>query len=158
MSVNDLQGYRYRGARVLVLMHERELTAFLPVWRRARKAGLTLPSTQDPNYASLQSLLYHVLRCPRRYMTWICEKLGLPDPGIDQPPPVERIEEDAERFLLHVLDRWRLPLAHLDEERFGEIHVSYWGEQMSIEGMLEHAVVHPMRHAFQLEELMEAGR
>jgi hypothetical protein len=27
---------------------------------------------------------------------------------------------------------------------------------MCIESMLEHAVLHPMRHRFQLEELMEA--
>ena len=27
---------------------------------------------------------------------------------------------------------------------------------MTCEGMLEHAVMHPVRHRFQLEELMEA--
>jgi hypothetical protein len=27
---------------------------------------------------------------------------------------------------------------------------------MSCEGMLEHAVMHPIRHRFQLEELLEA--
>jgi hypothetical protein len=28
----------------------------------------------------------------------------------------------------------------------------------SIDSMLEHALVHPMRHAFQLEEMLAAGR
>ncbi len=31
---------------------------------------------------------------------------------------------------------------------------SRWGEDYNIEQMLEHAVVHPMRHRIQLERLM----
>ena len=35
---------------------------------------------------------------------------------------------------------------------------SYWGRPLHprTEAMLEHAVMHPIRHRFQLEELMEA--
>ena len=149
-----LDGYRYRGARVLVLLHERELRACLGAWRRAAKAGVALPRTDDPNYASLHTLLHHILRCPRSYMVWMSGKLGLPDPGIEEPPPVDAVEREAERYLEHVLTRWRLPLAGVEEKRFDEVFPSNWGVPMSIESMLEHAVVHPMRHAAQLEELM----
>jgi hypothetical protein len=38
----------------------------------------------------------------------------------------------------------------------GTYHKTRWGEDMSCESMLEHAVMHPHRHRFQLEELMEA--
>jgi uncharacterized damage-inducible protein DinB len=158
MSDAGLQVYRYRGARALVLMHEREMRGFLPVWRRARAAGTALPKTDDPSFESLQTLLLHVLRCPRSYMVWICEKLGLPGPGIDEPPPVERIERDADSFLSHVLERWRSPLAAVEEKRFDEVFPSRWGVQTSVESMLEHAVVHPMRHVLQLEELMGGAR
>jgi uncharacterized damage-inducible protein DinB len=155
MSVEELLEYRYRGARALVLLHERHLQAFLSVWRKAKASGVRLPATKDPNYASLDALLYHMLRAARGYMTWICEKLALPDPGIAEQPAADRIEAEADRFLSHLLARWRMPLAGVEETRFDEIHVSRWGIQMSIESMLEHAVVHPMRHTFQLEELME---
>jgi hypothetical protein len=158
MTNAELPNYKFRGARALVLMHERELRAFLPVWRRALVAGMALPKTDDPSYASHPALLHHVLRCPRSYMVWICGKLGLPDPGIEEPPPVERIESEADRFLSHVLERWRLPLAGVEEKRFDEVYPSYWGVQMAVESMLEHAVTHPMRHAFQLEELMRPAR
>ena len=86
MPIHDLQGYRYRGARALVLLHEKEMRALLPVWKRAKAAALRLPATGDPDYASLESLLHHALRAARGYMTWLCEKLGLPDPGIEPPP------------------------------------------------------------------------
>ena len=35
-----------------------------------------------------------------------------------------------------------------------DIYTSRWGEPYTVEQMLEHAVVHPMRHRIQLERLM----
>jgi hypothetical protein len=88
-------------------------------------------------------------------MTWLCEKLSLPDPGIRPAPAPEVVEKQADAHLEHLLERWRLPLAGVSEEALKVIHTSRWGEQMSLEGMLEHAAMHPQRHRFQLEELME---
>ena len=152
---SDLAHYQYRGARALVLLHEKELREFLAVWRRAKAAGLGLPATSDPDYASLEALLFHVLRAARGYMTWMCESLGLDDPGIEAPPPVERVAAEADRYVEHLLERWRLPLAGLPEERFHAPEFrSRWGVLYCVDAMLEHAVVHPVRHAFQLRELL----
>jgi uncharacterized damage-inducible protein DinB len=156
MPIHDLSNYRYRGARALVLLHEKAMRELLPIWRRAKAAHFQLPSTQDPDYASLETLLNHSLRAARGYMTWLCEKLGLPDPGIDMAPEAARVEKEVERYIEHLLERWRLPLADVEEARFGATHKTRWGEDMSCEGMLEHAVMHPLRHRFQLEELLEA--
>lgn len=156
MPVHELRDYKFRGARALVLLHDKAMRELLPVWRTAKEKGITLPATSDPSYASLQALLHHALRASRNYMTWLCEKLGLPDPGIEPAPEADRVEADAERYLEHLLERWRLPLAGVEEKRFEAIHKTRWGEDMSCEGMLEHAVMHPLRHRFQLEEMMEA--
>lgn len=156
MPVNELKDYRYRGARACVLLHDAAMRGLLPVWRKAKEAGITLPATSDPDYASLEALLHHALRASRGYMTWLCEKLGLPDPGIEPAPTADRVEAEAEPYLEHLLERWRLPLVGVEEKRFFETHTTRWGEDMSCEGMLEHAVMHPHRHRFQLEELMEA--
>ena len=155
MPIQDLSSYRYRGARALVLLHDKALRDLLPVWRCAKAAEIHLPATEDPDYASLETLLHHALRAARGYMTWLCEKLGLPDPGIEPAPEAARVEEDAGIFIQHLLERWRLPLADVEEARFGATHKTRWGEDMSLEGMLEHAVMHPHRHSFQLEELIE---
>jgi hypothetical protein len=158
MPVHELSDYRFRGARALVLLHDAAMREFLPVWMRAKARGTPLPATTDPAYASLQALLHHVLRASRGYMTWLCEKLGLPDPGIEPAPDADRVEAEAERYLEHLLERWRLPLAGVEEKRFDAIHKARWGEDMSCQSMLEHAVMHPHRHRFQLEELMESQR
>ena len=155
MPVSELSDYRYRGARACVLLHERSMRELLATWRAAVLARVKLPETTDPDYASLDTLLFHVFRASRGYMTWLCGELGLPDPGIESPPPAEKIAAEAERYVEHLLARWRLPLASVEESRFGGKHTSRWGEVMSLEGMLEHAALHPQRHRLQLEELME---
>ena len=152
--MTDLEGYRYRGARALVLLHEREMRSFLATFRRAQAWGVKLPQTDDPDYASLDRLLRHVLGAAAGYMDWSTRVLELPDPGLDPVPPVDRIDTEAERYLEHVLERWRAPLRDVPEDRFGVAYPSNWETPYCVDAMLEHAVAHPMRHAFQLEELM----
>jgi len=146
--------YASGGARALVLLHETHLRAFLATWKRAKARGLLLPATEDPNYASLDTLLVHVLRASRGYLTWCCEQLGLPDPDVPAAPCPEAVEREADAWVETLLARWQGPLAGVTSERLerGE-HVSRWGTRYCLDAMLEHAVMHPIRHAFQLEEL-----
>jgi uncharacterized damage-inducible protein DinB len=158
-TARELSDYVYRGARAMVLMHEQYQREFLAVWRQAKAAGITLPKTEDPDYQSLEHLLVHLLRSSRGYLTWICEKLELPDPGIDLPPSVEQVERDAAAYLEHVLACWRKPLAPIDEARMSfPSYKSRWDMDYSIDSMLEHALVHPLRHTFQLRELLAAAQ
>lgn len=142
--------YRYGGARALVELHAEELTAFVEAWRTASTAGVTLPPSADPNCADLPALLHHVLRAARSYMTWMCECLGYPDPGID-PVPGD-VAHDPRAYLRHLLAGWDGPLVPLDT-RTAETAVfrSRWGVDYCIDAMLEHAVMHPLRHRRQLE-------
>jgi uncharacterized damage-inducible protein DinB len=156
MPNKELMQYRYRGARALVLLHDTATRELLPAWRRAKAAGVRLPLTNDPSYASLEALLHHAFRAAGGYMTWLCEKLGLPDPGIRPAPEPAEIAARADEYLQHLLARWQVPLAGVAETDLQALHTTRWGEQMTLEGMLEHAVMHPLRHRFQLEELLEA--
>ena len=98
----------------------------------------------------------HVLGAARHYMRWMCEKLELPDPEIKSTPGLDTIEAEAERYLDHLIDRWRLPLSEIEEERFNKPeYASAWGTRYCIDAMLEHAVVHPILHRVQIEELLE---
>ena len=152
----DLNKYRYGGARALVLLHERYLREFLETWRQFKASGSALPETDDPCYRSAEVLLAHVLAGAGSYLVWMCEKLGLPDPEIDTIPEESAIEAQAQRFMEHVLERWRTPLAEVTEEAFYKpTYTSRWGVEFCIDAMLEHAVMHPIRHTFQLRELMD---
>ncbi len=151
----DPEAFAYRGARALVALHEKELRAFVPVWRRFDASGIRLPETHDEDYLSNEHLLLHVLRAAGRYLTWVCGQLGLPDPEVAEAPGPEDISAKADEFLEHVLSRWRGALTQVPATRFEDkAYVSNWGAPMTIESMLEHAFTHPARHTFQLEELM----
>ncbi len=148
--------YSHRGVRTLTILHERNLREFLQVWQQFTASSRSLPTTHDPSYASPEQLLRHVLGCARHYMVWMCEKLELPDPGIVQVPSAEDIEVRAQEYLDHVVHQWRHPLIHLTEKASDRaVFKSAWGVEYCIDGMLEHAVMHPVRHTFQLRELME---
>jgi hypothetical protein len=138
-------------------MHEAAMREFVETWRKAKRANLKLPATEDPDYASLDLLLRHVLNSCRNYLVWMCEKLNLPDPAINPPPAVERVEKEADTYVEHLNACWRLPLVAIDEEAMSRpSYKSRWNMDYPIEAMLEHALVHPQRHTFQLEELMNS--
>ncbi len=139
----------------MVLLHEESMRALLAVWRKAKAANVKLPVTDNAAYASLDTVLQHVLKASRNMLTWICEKLELPDPGIQEAPEASRVDAEAERYVDHLLERWRLPLAGVDAKRMEVIHKDRSGHDTSLFARLEHAVLHPQRHRFQLEELME---
>lgn len=91
--------------RALVLLHDEYLRRFLVVWKQARSVSVTLPQTEDPAYSSLDTLLHHVLRAARGYMTWMCEMLELPDPEISVAPDPAALSQDPENYMEHVLHR-----------------------------------------------------
>ena len=148
--------YRSRAVRAMVLLHEEHLRRFVHTWRLALAASVSLPATDDPNYASLGALGRHVLGAAGGYMVWICEVLTLPDPGIRSAPEVGAVVRDADDYLEHVLERWRTPLQEVPDERLETPeYPSRWQTRYCIDSMLEHAVMHPIRHAFQLDELIK---
>ena len=148
--------YRSRAVRAMVLLHEAQLRRFVHVWRIALANSVRLPATADPAYASLETLGRHVLSAAGGYMIWVCEMLALPDPGIRQPPGPAAIVGDAEDYLEHVLERWRTPLIEVSDDRLETPeYPSRWKTRYCIDAMLEHAVMHPIRHTFQLDELLK---
>jgi len=140
-----------------VLLHEEHLRRFVRTWRLALAASLSLPPAADPSYASLGSLGRHVLGAAGGYLVWTCEVLKLPDPGIHPAPDAAAIIHDAPDYLEHVLERWRgTSLREVSDEQLETPeYPSRWQTRYSIDAMLEHAVMHPIRHAFQLDELMK---
>jgi len=141
----------------MVHLHEEHLRRFNQIWRLALAASVSLPTTDDPNYASLGVLGRHVLSAAGGYVVWICEVLTLPDPGIRSAPDATAILRDADDYMEHVLERWRTgPLREVSD---GQLETpeypTRWKSRYCIDSMLEHAVMHPIRHAFQLDELIK---
>jgi uncharacterized damage-inducible protein DinB len=135
-----------------------ELLRFHETWQRFRASDVALPKTDDPAYVSPDHLCGHVLRAARNYLTWIGTCVGRPVTDVDADTDLVSIAAKGRRFVDEVLEAWRRHLAALeDSELRPATFTSRWGDPYSIEQMLEHAVVHPMRHRIQLERLMAAA-
>lgn len=147
-------GYKYKGAEALITMQCKYLKSFHKEWIKARVKNVPLPVTDDPDYASLEALLTHVLRSCGGYLKWICTNLELPVPEIEPVPAPEDITALAKSYIKHLTFVWSQPLVNVEPELF--LSKSYkinWGPDISIESMLEHAAMHPLRHRYQLKNL-----
>lgn len=157
-QLGALADFQYRGARALVILHERALREFFEVYSDFRRAGLPLPVTADPAYVSLPLLLRHVLGAARGYLSWTCKQLAWPPLDLEVPPPAEQFEPEAAVYLEAVLAEWRTRLAPITEHDCeSTAYPSNWKIPYCIDAMLEHAVMHPIRHTFQLRELLGAN-
>ncbi|MEP7028305.1 MAG: hypothetical protein ABI960_06900, partial [Candidatus Eisenbacteria bacterium] len=138
--------------RSLVELHEQELREFVATWKRFVAAGKPMPDAQgDPDYESPERLVAHVQGSARSYLLWIWEMLEQPvsDLPLVRDPAV--IVPALDAFMDETLEGWRRHLAPLGNEQASDRqYKSRWGELFTIEQMLEHAVVHPMRHRIQL--------
>jgi uncharacterized damage-inducible protein DinB len=139
----------------MVVLQEKHLRRFVETWEKAQASGTRLPTTDDQDYASYNALLRHVLRASRGYLIWICEQLELPDPKVEQAPEADAIEANYANYLEYLLGCWRGPLKDVPEESFYRPeYASRWKTKYCIDAMLEHAVMHPIRHRYQLEKLL----
>ncbi len=152
--------FRSNAVRNCVELHEIELNRFYEVWEAFCASGTPLPETSDPSYASPNHLGGHVLRAARNYLTWIGECVERPVTDLDPDTDLVRIASKGRAFADEVLAGWRRHLGALeDTELAPTTYKSRWGEDYNIEQVLEHAVVHPMRHRIQLERLIaQRGR
>jgi uncharacterized damage-inducible protein DinB len=146
--------YRSRAVRALVRLQISEMRRLLDVWADAKKRNLRLPSVDDPAYTNLDALFLHPLKSSRGYLHWISDFSGCPRPEIDIPGP-EGLLDEAQAVVDRLSHAWEESLSSLSDEDLdsGETKPR-WNVPLTIEGMMEHAVVHPMRHRLQLEDLM----
>lgn len=154
-----MQDFKSRAVYSLMELQERELLAFMPVWQRFVASGLPMPEAHgDASYASADHLMAHVQGAARSYLLWIWEMLERPIEGLPLTRDPAVIMPRLDAFMAETLDGWRVHLAALEDAQLGpKQYLSRWGEPHTTEQMLEHAVVHPMRHRIQLERLM-AGK
>lgn len=124
--MNEAMGidrWQYRGARAIVILHERELRHFLDTWKAAKARDLALSETKYKPEMTLENILVHVLHWARDYVVWSCEKLQLPDPGIAPIPAVGDVASEVDSYVDHLLEHAVVhPMRHrlqLEELMYG---------------------------------------
>ena len=152
--------FKSRGVRALVILQMAEMNRLFVVWKKAKRLGVKLPATRDPAYKDLDLLMRHPLRSCRGYLTWLCEVLGRPDPGVPDPPDPQDVARKGAAYLATLERAWHAKTAWMPARVLDsfDVYPARWGAPMTVEAMFEHAVAHPMRHRLQLEELIARRR
>jgi hypothetical protein len=148
--------FRSRAVKSMVELHEAELRSFLSTWKRFAASGKPMPEARgDADYESAERLVAHVQGSARSYLLWIWEVLEQPIAGLELIRDPAIIVPRLDAFMEETLDGWKHHLARLEDEQLGPAqHKSRWGDPFMIDQMLEHAIVHPMRHRIQLERIL----
>lgn len=115
--------------------------------------------TEDEDCRSVQTIMSHVVRAAYGYADYLREQFSIestrPRPGL-----LSRRESlgqlgAALRYTAETLEgRWEMSGAEIS----AVVIRSGWGPVYDAEGMLEHAVVHVLRHRRQVEKFIRQGR
>jgi uncharacterized damage-inducible protein DinB len=114
-------------------------------------------ATNDPDCASIQTIMNHVVKAGYGYANYIRQQFG--DFWIERkeqyelPTPKLAIEE-LDKMLFYTVEtltnKWDL---NLDDVIHHKIK-SRWGQEYDLEQLLEHAIVHILRHRRQIEKFL----
>jgi uncharacterized damage-inducible protein DinB len=159
------QGVResYREGAVGALMDEYERAA----WELRRLVGrmaeadvvrVVDPTTGDEDCRSVQTIVSHVVNAGYGYADLLRRLFSVPS---TRPPKAllshREFLEQLDAVLAYTAEtlegRWLLT----HEEMSGAFVNSGWGVRYDVEQLLEHAVVHVLRHRRQIEKFMRRG-
>ena len=114
--------------------------------------------TKDEDCRSVQTIMSHVVRAGYGYADYIREQFSIP--STRPQPALLSLEESLEqldaalRYTAQTLEgRWEMS----DKEISATVINSRWGVVYNVEGLLEHAVVHILRHRRQIEKFISKG-
>jgi uncharacterized damage-inducible protein DinB len=115
--------------------------------------------TKDEDCRSVQTIMSHVVRAGYGYADYIREQFSI---ASTRPQPKLLLRQEsleqldaALHYTVQTLDgKWEMS----DEEISRTVIKSRWGVVYNVEGLLEHAVVHILRHRRQIEKFIWQGR
>jgi uncharacterized damage-inducible protein DinB len=116
------------------------------------------PQTTDENCKSIQSILSHVVHAGFGYATNIHNLKGN---KIERPPKtfhltIKEYLGDLDNVIIYTENIFKEINDH-DLDQFDTLKIkSSWGQWYDIEQMMEHAIVHVMRHKRQLGPLIKS--
>ncbi len=116
------------------------------------------PYTEDPDCRSVQTIMNHVVRAGYGYSNYIRKQFGdswTPRQEQYDLPTPEATCEALEQMLAYTLetmtDKWEISF----EEILANPIQAAWGQVYDFEQLLEHAIVHILRHRRQIERLFK---
>ncbi len=150
--------YRAGAIGALLDEHERAAGELLGVLAPLDEDAFRVirdPATKDEDCRSIQTVAAHVLRSGYGYANYIRKAFGTAQSSPEMLS-VERAEVAAEmpRMLAYMAATLEGRLRMSDDEIQAVRMVVRWGPTFDLEQLLEHAIVHVLRHRRQIERFL----
>jgi uncharacterized damage-inducible protein DinB len=153
----------YREGAVGALMDEYERAAW-ELRRLVERMGeddvvrVVDTRTEDEDCRSVQTVLSHVVNAGYGYADLLRRSFSIPSTRppkalLSQGESLEQLDAVLAYTAETLEGRWRMT----DEEIKGVVIDTGWGVRYDAEQLLEHAIVHVLRHRRQIEKFMRQG-
>lgn len=157
-NVVTARAYRKGGVGAMMDEYERaaaELKALLPPIPDEHYKCIVDADTKDEDCRSIQTILRHIVRAGYGYANYIRTAWNMP---VTSPESVPLEKEEAlekidafMKYTAETLDgKWEMT----DEEIQNTQMVVRWGPTYDLEQLMEHAIVHILRHRRQIERFL----
>jgi uncharacterized damage-inducible protein DinB len=153
----------YRNGAIEALMDEYEraaadLTRLIEQIPEEDFVRVVDTQTKDEDCRSAQTIMLHVVRAAYGYADYIREQFAIastrPQPRLlSRRESLEQLDAALNYTVQTLEGKWEMS----GEEISKTVINSRWGAVYDVEGLLEHAVVHILRHRRQLEKFIRQG-
>ncbi|NWF90137.1 MAG: hypothetical protein HXY50_11845 [Ignavibacteriaceae bacterium] len=115
--------------------------------------------TTDEDCRSVQTICRHVIRSGYGYANYILNELGItPEFPLADEMKLENSKDVElqlrEMIYYNIKNLYEMNREKIEENMFTVKFVTRWGEEFNFEQILEHAVVHILRHRRQIEKFI----
>jgi len=115
--------------------------------------------TQDDDCRSVQTIISHVINSGFGYANYIRDWFAIPKSSPERRL-ISQIEfsNELDKMLAYTSETLQDKWEYADEEIMKVKMIVRWGPQYDLEQLLEHAVVHILRHRRQIEKFAATGK
>ena len=116
-------------------------------------------NTKDEDCRSVQTIISHVINSGYGYANYIRDWFSIPKSSPDRRLILQKdFSVEVDKIIIYTIetlqDKWELN----DDEIMSVKIMSRYGPQYDLEQMMEHAIVHILRHRRQIEKFSASGK
>ena len=156
MSEKKLENYRKGAIGSLLDEYEKALFELKSVLQKARAEDYTrVVEGEDEHCRSIQIIMNHVVRAGYGYSKYIRDALSMDaNPIEDRQIPQAEIVAEVDKMFAYTAAIFEGERSITDEEMNEIFFKTRWGVDYNIDQLLEHAIVHVLRHRRQIQKFL----
>lgn len=164
-NTQKMKQYRNNGAiGALLDEYEKALQELHKVLNTVSQQELTTiadPHTKDPDCHSIQTILTHVVCSGYGYATSIRNSLGenneiIPKKELNTTEDYQKALQTMFAYNEKVFEDY--PTIKMSEKETAKKILTSWGQRFDVDQLMEHAIVHVLRHRRQIERFLQKLR